>query len=182
MTRSPTPFPVAPMEQTALTAAIQERLKWYRLLFTLAAGGAVWTGLQIARKDEVLVESIMDIFLVELDGLAAAWIALFILVMGLFLITTQIYDNIGKLGDPEAARAARLYRVAAVIILLIGTASCVFMQDATMKAVRSGYHVVAIAFVFLLCVVGDFLLERFKRKTDSWAWRAGDPVSLLAMD
>lgn len=169
MTKSPTPFPVASTERTPFTAAIQEKLKWYRLLFTLAAGGAVWIGLQIARKNEVLFDTITDMFLIELDGLAAAWIALLLLVAGLFLITTQIYDNIGKLGDPEAARAARIYRVTSLIILLIGFASFVFMPDAATKAVRSGYHVVAVIFVFLLCVIGDILLERFKGENNSGA-------------
>ena len=109
------------------------KLKWYRLLFTPAIGGAARTGFQIAREKEDLLESTTGFFLIGFDVRSAAWIALFLLVTGIFLTTTQIYDNIGRLGDPGFARAAWRHRVAFTINFLIGAASFAVMPDAAMN-------------------------------------------------
>ena len=164
MAESPTASVSTSSEQTIRTAAIQEKLKWYRLLFTIMLGGAVWIGLQVARENEDLLNNFTSILSIGFDGLSAALIALVLLLMLLLCIMIAIYANIGKLGDPVFSQAARVQSISSTIIILIGIPLFACAPAIAVDIVLSGYHIVGIVFVVLLCVIGDVLLDRANRK------------------
>lgn len=166
---SPKSSAVTPSEQKDPTVAIQEELKWYRLLFTLKLGAVVWIGLQVARVDKGTLDGIAGLFSIEADGLTAALVAMVSLLMGLWLLVAVIHTNIGRLGDPVLAQAGRVQGPVFLILALVGIPSFLWAPATAANFIRSGYHVVAIIVVLLLCVIADALLTRAARKKQSAA-------------
>ncbi len=155
MTDSPkTPAPPS-SEQSIQPLAIQEKLKWFRLLFTLMLGGFIWTGLQVAEEKEELLNNVARLFAIQLDGLTAALIAMVALLTGLMLVLPVIHLNIGRLGDPGMAQAGRVQGWTSGIILLAGFPLFLCAPATAANLIGSGLHVVAIVAVLILCLVVD---------------------------
>lgn len=160
MTESPTVSAIATSGHTARTVAIQEKLKWYRWTAGSIVGATIWIAMQVVQENQDILDNLVGIFSVELDGRSAALIAIVFLLTCLLCIKMEIYENIGKLGDRGFSQAARVQRVSSTIIALISIASFVFVPDTAIDVIRSGYHIAGIVVVLLLCLIGDILLER----------------------